>query len=394
MAKVLYVSYDGMTDALGQSQVLAYLKRLAKDYRHTINLISFEKQDNYQKHGHEIKKICQTFNINWIPLKYHKTPPLLSTIYDLYKLNTVVKKLKNEFDIIHCRGYISALAGLKAKRKYNKKFIFDMRGFWADEKLESGHWQNILFSPVYKFFKKKEIDFFNASDCIISLTNAAKQEINTNYNINSNKIKIIPTCVDFDVFQPFNKDINQKIKKELDIPAESTVLIYSGSIGGNYDPSFLFNAFTQFISAYKDGHIIVLAKTIEGDFNIPAELKNKIHIKSVPYTRVHQYLKAADIGLVYYKDGYSLIGRNPTKMWEYLSQGVYTIVKGANTDIVDFFNKHPEFGTIINQNKDLNTVFNEILIPADRYAVRNLINDKYSLNFGINKYHEIYKDLS
>ena len=39
---ILYISYDGMLEPLGQSQVLAYLERLARDYQ--VHLISFEKK--------------------------------------------------------------------------------------------------------------------------------------------------------------------------------------------------------------------------------------------------------------------------------------------------------------------------------------------------------------
>ena len=42
MSGVLYISYDGMLEPLGQSQVLAYLERLAAD--RPIDLISFEKK--------------------------------------------------------------------------------------------------------------------------------------------------------------------------------------------------------------------------------------------------------------------------------------------------------------------------------------------------------------
>ena len=41
MPKVLYVSYDGLMEPLGQSQILSYLTRLAKDY--DITLVSYEK---------------------------------------------------------------------------------------------------------------------------------------------------------------------------------------------------------------------------------------------------------------------------------------------------------------------------------------------------------------
>ena len=45
-ATILYISYDGMLEPLGQSQVLAYLKRLAQKY--SICLISFEKPEAWR----------------------------------------------------------------------------------------------------------------------------------------------------------------------------------------------------------------------------------------------------------------------------------------------------------------------------------------------------------
>ncbi len=53
---VLYLSYDGMTDPLGQSQVLPYNKGLSKKgvYFH---LISFEKQDRFSKYESTFEKV-------------------------------------------------------------------------------------------------------------------------------------------------------------------------------------------------------------------------------------------------------------------------------------------------------------------------------------------------
>ncbi|RYG29944.1 MAG: glycosyltransferase, partial [Chitinophagaceae bacterium] len=47
MKHILFLSYDGMTDPLGQSQVIPYLKGLtAAGYRFTI--LSCDKPENYQ----------------------------------------------------------------------------------------------------------------------------------------------------------------------------------------------------------------------------------------------------------------------------------------------------------------------------------------------------------
>ena len=56
MATVLYLSYDGMTDPLGQSQVLPYLIGLKKK-GHAISLVSFEKPDRFQSEATIIKTL-------------------------------------------------------------------------------------------------------------------------------------------------------------------------------------------------------------------------------------------------------------------------------------------------------------------------------------------------
>ena len=122
---VLYISYDGMTDPLGQSQVLPYISGLNK-HGITFHLISFEKPDRFKQNRTEIKTICDKNNISWHPLIYTKKPPVLSTLWDMIKLNQKMKKLgrKTAFDMIHCRSYIPAIFGLKFKKKMEYEVAF------------------------------------------------------------------------------------------------------------------------------------------------------------------------------------------------------------------------------------------------------------------------------
>lgn len=114
---ILYISYDGMTDSLGQSQVLPYLTGLSGEY--AIHLISFEKKERFETFKSTIQTICDTNGITWHPLNYTKTPPVLSTIYDVRQMFRKAKQLDKEhaFTIVHCRSYISALVGLSFKLK-------------------------------------------------------------------------------------------------------------------------------------------------------------------------------------------------------------------------------------------------------------------------------------
>ena len=72
MKNILYLSYDGMTDPLGQSQVLPYLVGLSKK-GFQFTLISFEKPDRYFQEKSKIEALCIEHNIDWRPLLYTKT---------------------------------------------------------------------------------------------------------------------------------------------------------------------------------------------------------------------------------------------------------------------------------------------------------------------------------
>jgi hypothetical protein len=115
--RVLYLSYDGMTDPLGQSQVLPYLIGLGKKgYRFT--LISFEKPGRYETAKDVIATLCTSNGIEWHPLIYTKSPPIFSTIKDIESLKSKIRSLHkvNRFDIVHCRSYITAITGLWMKK--------------------------------------------------------------------------------------------------------------------------------------------------------------------------------------------------------------------------------------------------------------------------------------
>ena len=81
---ILYISYDGLLEPLGQSQVLAYLEILAAHYR--IHLISFEKpKDLRDKRKVEaLRNRTDAAGIRWRSLTYHKAPSTLATAWDIF----------------------------------------------------------------------------------------------------------------------------------------------------------------------------------------------------------------------------------------------------------------------------------------------------------------------
>ncbi len=256
--KVLYLSYTGMTEALGQSQVLTYLSELVK-LGHEIDVVSFEKPAFYIQNQPFITRCCSAHGLHWHPKKYHSRPVVLSTLWDLLVLGKAAIQLHRwkKFEIVHCRGYLCAIIGRYMQRRFGCRFIFDMRGFWADEKLESGAWRPVSFRPVYRFFKRKEQLFFKTADKTVSLTHAGKAEITRRDWAPAEKVGVVPTCVNFDYFPAFSQEVRTTVRAELAIPRAAKVLLYSGSLGGNYDPRTLFRVFRTFYNSYPNSYFLI-----------------------------------------------------------------------------------------------------------------------------------------
>ena len=398
---VLYISYTGMTDSLGESQVLSYLIQLSVTYKHAFHIVSAEKPKLYSKNRNRVQSLCDENSITWHPIVYHKQPPIFSTVADHLALKKAAFSIarKESIHLVHCRGYLPMLSGIAVKKAFGVPLIFDMRGFWPDEKLESGAWAGYIYKPIFKYFKKKEVQFFQAADYTVSLTHSGKEEIEKAGWIVGEQIGVIPTCVNFGVFKEFDVATRATLRAELGISAETSVLVYSGSLGGNYDPEIPFQIFKGFQLLDPDAHFLILSRT-DPDIVQSYALDNGVSLKSVsivsvPFHEVSKYLMVADLGLVFYGPGYSNKGRSPTKLGEYWATGLPVISLPNIGDVEAIIRGHPDGGAII-ASTDPQTIYEEINgLPqtTDRSKLRRYAEQYYSLDKGVTFYNNLYKML-
>ncbi|QQR96725.1 MAG: glycosyltransferase [Sphingobacteriales bacterium] len=405
MSKIntLFLSYDGMTDALGQSQVLPYLVGLSKQYN--ITLISFEKKENFEKNKNTIQKIVDDNNITWLPLNYTKKPPVLSTLYDVYRLKKIVYKLiegKN-IKIIHCRSYITALIGLSAKQKFGTKFIFDMRGFWADERVDGKLWniENPIFKRIYQYFKKKEIQFLQNADYTISLTQNAKDEILSwkEFKNNTIPIQVIPCCVDTNLFD-INKISKENIhnwKNKLGIQENDFVLSYLGSVGTWYMLDEMMQFFVQLKNILPQAKFLFINKDEQQRITEAAtklNIQDSIIIQAGNRNEVPELLSLSKLSIFFILPSYSKKASSPTKQGELMAMQI-PIVCNAGVGDTDFIVKKYHSGFVIE-----NFMFDDTIQKITNNNLENIFNLSeirqgsiayFSLKKGIDKYLEAYK---
>ena len=400
--KVLYISYDGMTDPLGQSQVLPYLVRLSQ-FGYQFTLLSFEKKNRYQKEEKIIEGICASASIKWQPLVFTKNPPILAKIYDRWQMKRKALQLHKRFnfDMVHCRSYISAEMGLALKKKTGVKFFFDMRGFWADEKVDGGQWnqRSLFFRKVYRYYKQKEKDFLLGADAIVSLTNAAKEELKKNEVYHNLDIDVIPCCADLVHFN--YKNVNEKdteqLKQQLQIPGNKKVISYLGSVGGWYMTKEMFHFVKCLLEQSPDFVMLVLTKDEKEWVRAEALQQgippDKILITTASREKMPLYISLSDCSIFFIRPTYSKKASSPTKHAELMGMGVPVICN----DIGDtgWIIEETMTGIIIKEFSEeayrLQVKGIGELMSISKEHIREAAFRYFDLDAGVAKYLEIYK---
>ncbi len=398
MAKqVLYLSYDGITDALGQSQILPYVLGLEK-LGHSFHIISFEKKETYFLFRSNIEQQLKGTKITWHPFFYTKKPPVLSTLYDLKRMKKKALALQSQhnFDLIHCRSYLPGIIGLQLKNKIACQLLFDMRGFWADERVEGKIWnlRNPIFAMIYQYIKRKERTMLAQADTIVSLTNAGKVALNELYPdlALSSKISVIPCCVDQ---QLFNQETIQETNHDLEILKKDKIILgYVGSLGTWYmlDEMLAFfkiqklkNEKLHFLFLTKDAKELVYTKAQERQIAV-----EDITVLSVPYQEMPSYIHGIDYAIFFIRPTFSKQASSPIKQAEFMSMGIPIICNAGVGDTKEIVLQH-----------NAGYVFDEMTLTAfDKFNFKDLSFEKektinaattiFSLHQGVESYNKIY----
>ena len=397
-----------MTDPLGQSQVLTYLFGLSNS-GYKIHLISFEKPERFQQFGKNIEEQCNLNGIVWHPLPYTKKPPVISTVFDLYKLFITAKKLNNvfHFKLFHCRSQLTAMIGMKLAMNSGAKFIFDMRGFWVDERVEGNIWNlsNPFFKIIYRYLKRKEKEIFIHADAVVSLTYKALPLIKNiqGRSLNNQLIKVIPCCADIDFFDPRNisNEMKTTFRKELNIPEEAFVLTYLGGIGTWYLCAEMLDFFKRVLIKFPDACFLfitqeepeMILKLVE-ERNIPA---SRIIIKSAQRKDVPALLSLSSASVFFIKASFSKQASSPTKHGELMSMGIPLvcnkgigdtdqIIRDSDTGVVcDAFTTQAYDKAISKLSKNIS--------DEQKNYIRETAKKYFSLREGVNSYTKLYQEL-
>ena len=393
--KILYISYDGILEPLGHSQVLKYIEFLSKDF--DVTLVSFEKiKGSMDKQEFlEMQKYCLQEKIHWKPRRYHQGLSLFSHLVNLFSIfyAPFMEMVKNRHQIVHIRSYMPGLGMPLFKLFFDFKLVFDIRGFWADEKVDRLGWSKN--SLKYKFFKALEVKLFKQASIIVTLTRSSKEFIEDKFNKLPNDVRVVRTCVDFTEFSTDKRalmpyDFHRKL-----------VIGYLGSIDTAYD----FNLFLKLIKDLESRDLKIklkiLSKTTPEIVMKYLEVNNLSHLEhEVLFLKRHELsgvINQFDLLGFALKPSFSLIASMPTKIAESLACGIPIICNNFNNDIRDMIEIN-KIGVLHDFSQNLSQENYEGIISiiqddASSERCYEFSKENFSLELGVSQYVDIYNSL-
>ena len=402
--RVLFISYNGMLDPLGQTQVLPYLRALARlGVRFT--LLSFERDGAFTAEGAELRDSSQQKlideGIDWHWLRYHKTPSLPATVYDVMAGVRYASRLvkRKGIEMVHARSHIPATIAMELKRRHGVKMIFDVRGLMAEEYVDAEHWKK--GSIPYRITKAVERRAFATTDAIVTLTDRIWPILQEWEGIKGRDLihTVIPCCVDLDVFK-ISRSERDQMRTKLDLGDRFT-LIYSGSLDGWYLTEKMADFFAEFLKSKPTAHLLWLTT---GSHERVTQLMTARNIPAANYsahsafaTEVPSFLAAADAGVAFIKPCLSKLASSPTKYGEYLACGLPLVINGGIGDS-DVLVEEFHVGALVREfdagsyRKAANEVEELSAQPDTRERNRAVARQLFDLeSVGAKRYAELYE---
>ena len=390
----LYISYDGMLEPLGQSQVIAYLERLADEVQ--FHLVSFEKPadwDDHPKRSAVARRLAEA-GIAWHPLRYHKRPTVPATFFDVAQgiVTATWLALRHRVRLIHARSYIGGIIALAVKRVTGARFLFDIRGFWADERTDGGLWP--AGGSLYRAAKRVERALLEGADHIVTLTESSVPVLKGFPGMAERPhapVSVITTCANLDRFSPGDRR-----------PPSHFTLGYLGSVGTWYMFDELLECYRDIRRLRPDARLLIvnrndhaLVRQKLAEFAIEPE---RVELFAVDHADAPAAIRRMTVGSALIKPVFSKISSAPTKLAEYLGCGVPCL---ANTGVGDM--------AAILEGNQMGVALTDFSAAARRSAMERLVElvdspglaercratalRLFSLDDGVAAYRSIYHQL-
>jgi glycosyltransferase involved in cell wall biosynthesis len=392
--RVLYISHNGLTEALGRRQVLPYLVGLAaRGWQ--ITLLSFEKAETAQRQAvANVERITSEAGILWKPLRYHNRPPVVATAYDIIRGCQRGRSLARDISLIHARSTVPALMADLLSRRLGLPWVFDLRGLLAEEYVDAGHWPR--GGVRHRVTAAVELRLLRSADGLVTLTRKILDRLPARDGLGPDRpTTVIPCSVDLGVFRP-SEEWRREIRSDLGW-GDEPVLVYSGSLGSWYRLGEMLDFFEVAREEIGGLRFLLLTPQVAlAEQEVRSrQLVGRVVARAVAPDAVPRYLAAGDAGICFLGRYTSKDASSPTKYGEYLAVGLPVVTSNWIGDAHDLAVERPwllveAFDPSAYRKASLGLARLLDEPAATRLAARDLARREFALEMAIDRYHDLY----
>jgi len=335
---VVYVSQTGLTEPLGQSQVVAYLERL-RPRGISFEVLSMEPAGTSSARLAEVRERLTRSGIAWYPLPRHASHHLSRKALESLRLGarTLRRVLSRRPDIVHARAHFpGAIADLVSSVTPGARFLFDCRGLLGDQYVDVGHWTKDRLE--YRMLKAWERRAFRRADGLVVLTSALERLLLQRDLVPVTTPRaVIPCCVELDHFVP-DDAVRREVRAELGL-GERPVVAHAGGLGAWYLEDEIAAFAAHFRRTRPDVALLVMTRT--DPTRLQSLLRERgfgpgdVVVRDVRPEQMPRMLAAVDVGLSLIRPAFGVTGTSPTKFAEYLAMGVIGVANEGVGDMAE-----------------------------------------------------------
>ncbi len=405
-ADVLYVSFDGVLQPLLFSQVvrvLAGLSRRGLRY-HLLSVERAADLDNAELRR-AVDDMLRPAGVAWTALRREgsmATPRRAAQILARVATEALTVTRREGIQLVHARGYQSAIVAKALQRLRGLPYVFDARGYWIEERSGPGGWFSTAAS--YAAGKLVEQTLFRSAKAVVTLTSVQAADVASGlFGPPPRWLDVIPTCADYDAFSLRDTRPAKPVESAC-VPAAirgrlagRTVMGIVGALNGTYFVKETLSLAKLATQMSPTTHLLILSaqqREYEAALQAVGIPSDRATVAYAEHSRMPDWLQWIDWGLLLVPETAANRAKMPTKLAEFFAAGVRPMFFGCNSDAARWVERAGS-GCVLRSvdegelQRAARAIAGSVVDVAQLRAARDVTAPHFGLSSGLDRYERL-----
>lgn len=402
LMRTLYLTFDGLLEPLGASQIVRPVIGLARrGLAYTI--LSLEKREDLRDRARvrALERDLRDADVRWVAAPYETGGGARNVATNVRRALALAyaEARRGDVALLHARAHLSAAVAWTVRRTTGLPYLFDFRGYWVDEQREQGKW--VTQPAAYRIAKLGERMLVRDAAAVVCLTDLATHDVRCGgLGRAPRHVVTITTVADYREFT--RSGSTERVPRGLRaLLSDKLVVGYIGALNPSYATDASLELFRRVADQRSDAHLLCLTR--QGDelrrslerHGIPS---GQVTLTDAPHEHLVQWLRLVDWGLLLLNSPFAKRGSMPTKLAEWFAAGVRPVQHGCNSEVSAWVRRAGS-GLVLGSlsQRELKAAAEHIATtPRDEVAIwraRELTETHFGLEAGIEGYTTLLRQL-